>query len=466
MLFALNDNNLTSVALQDHFGSQMIIRGIKKIPFSSSRKLSAVTFEGEGTYIIGAPEFVLKEHNERVDDRVKRFASQGYRVLALGKASGQIKDNGHIPEDVKPVALITLQDQIRPEAPETLKWFKNNGVDIRVISGDSPITVSEVARRAGVNGAEKYISLEGMSPIEVRAVARDYTVFGRVSPEQKLILIKELKNAGRTVAMTGDGVNDILALREADCSIAMAAGAEAARNVSHLVLLDSNFASMPKVVAQGRRVVNNIQKTSSIYLFKTLFVMFLVMFSIITAEAYPFKPINMILIETFVIGIPSFAIALEINDAKIKSGRFLYVIMRNASAGAIVVLLNVIVLYMFMKIPDFSPGVFNISPSEFSTMLIFSTTITGLFMLWKIVLPLNLYRVTLLLLMTLLIILVAYYCGNVIEIHQVKPQNILLLIIILQASYPLIAFINAILSKIRLDHVSLLNIFKEKQDEK
>jgi len=461
MSFALNDNNQTAIAIQDHFGSQMILRAKTTLPFSSSRKLSAVTFEDEGTFILGAPEFILKEKNDKVEERIKRFASQGYRVLILARSASQMKGD-KIPTDAKPVAIITLQDQIRSDAPATIAWFKQNGVDVRVISGDNPITVSEVARRAGVAGAEKFISLEGMSPIEVRNIANEYTVFGRVTPEQKLILVRELKNAGRTVAMTGDGVNDILALREADCSIAMAAGSEAARNVSHLVLLDNDFSSMPKVVAQGRRVINNVQKTSSIYLFKTLFVMLLVTFCIFTKEIYPFKPINMLLIEFFVIGVPSFALALEFNDQRIK-GKFLLNVLRKSFAGALVVLINVIVLYIFREIKV--PGMFNIATNnQFTTMLIFSTTITGVFMLWKIVQPLNFYRTSLMIVMTVLIGIVAYFGRNLLEIGNIDPENILLLIILLQASYPMIAFVDMILSRIRIDRVPILNKINEKLD--
>ena len=461
MLFALDDNNQTSIALQDHFGSKMILKATKILPFSSSRKLSAVSFEGEGTYILGAPEFIFKVQDKKVEERVNRFASQGYRVLVLAKSAGQLKDGGVLPIDPKPVAIITLQDTIRPDAPQTIEWFKQNGVSIRVISGDNPITVSEVARRAGVDGADKYVSLDGMSPIEVRSVANQYTVFGRVSPEQKLILVKEFKNAGRTVAMTGDGVNDILALREADCSVAMAAGSEAARNVSHLVLLDNNFASMPRVVAQGRRVINNIQRTSSIFLFKTMFVMLIVLFCIAspTAQAYPFEPVNMFLIECFVIGIPSFALALEINDAKIK-GKFLLNVLRNAFAGAIVVLLNVMVLYFFKT----SDWLFHIGENEFTTMLIFATTVTGLFMLWKMIVPATLYRLCLMIIMTILIVVVSVYGNNILGIGSVQFDNILLLIIILLLSYPMIAFFNSLLLKIRLDRVPLLNKIGEKMD--
>ncbi|MCL2229435.1 MAG: HAD-IC family P-type ATPase, partial [Firmicutes bacterium] len=460
MQFALQDNNQTAIAIQDHFGSQMVMRATNVLPFSSSRKLSAVTFADEGTYIIGAPEFICKEgSNVKIEEKIRRFASQGYRVLILAHSKGQIK-NKIIPSDAKPMAIITLQDNIRADAPATINWFKENGVDVRVISGDNPITVSEVAKRAGVEGAEKYISLEGLSPIEVRNIAQEYTVFGRVSPEQKLILVKELKNARRTVAMTGDGVNDILALREADCSIAMAAGSEAARNVSHLVLLDNDFAALPKVVAQGRRVINNIQKTSSIYLFKTMFVMLLVVFSILTGMQYPFQPINMLLIEFFVIGLPTFAIALEINDKPIK-GKFLLSVLRNALSGAVVIIINVTVLFIFQQVG----GIFDLTdPAQFTTMLVYTTTITGVFMLWKIVQPLNLYRTSLMLLITTLIILVSIYGREILELAVIDRQNILLLIILLQASYPMIAFVNNLLGKIRLDRVPIFNKLKDQFD--
>jgi cation-transporting ATPase E len=459
MSFALNDNNQTSIALVEHFGSQLIMKSTKIVPFSSVRKYSAVTFEGEGTYFLGAPEFVLKEHNEVVEERIKRYASQGYRVLILARSVGVTRDGAD--KDIKPVAIITLQDQIRPDAIQTISWFKNNGVDVRVISGDNPVTVSEVARRAGVAGAEKYISLAGMSNVEVSNIANEYTVFGRVSPEQKHILIREFKNAGRTVAMTGDGVNDILALREADCSIAMAAGSEAARNVSHLVLLDNNFASMPKVVAQGRRVINNVQRTSSIFLFKTLFVMLIVGFCIITGEVYPFEPINMILIESFVIGIPTFCLALEINDTRIK-GKFMLNVLKNSFAGAFVILINVIVLYIFKE-----SGIigFQIKPEEFTTMLIFSTTITGLFMLWKIIMPPTIFRMALMILMSLLIGIVAYYGQSLLGIRHIERENVLILVILLQASYPLIAFFNSLLSKIRLDRIPIINKIREGLDK-
>jgi len=452
MLWALNENNQTAIALGNHFDRNGIIKATKTLPFSSSRKLSAVSFEGEGTYIIGAPDFVLKENHDKVDERVARFASQGYRVLLLARANGAIKD-GVIPDGVKPVAIITIQDHIRKEAPDTIKWFRELGVDVRVISGDNPITVSEVARRAGIINAEKYISLEGMSPNEVRAAVNDYTVFGRVTPEQKLILVKELKNKGRTVAMTGDGVNDILALREADCSIAMATGSEAARNVSHLVLLDSNFASMPKVVMEGRRVVNNVQKSSSLYLYKTVFVTILILFGILVGKGYFFNTSDLIMVEWCVIGIPSFFLALEINNQVIK-GTFILNILKNAFAGALVTVAAIIFLYVMSTEVL---GVFStVTWDVFITMSIFIITGSGFMVLFRLVKPLNVYRGLLFAIMlTFAVVFITYvndaFNQQITRLVGLEVFSLMILIIMLQAIYPLIGFMNDTLAKVRLD---------------
>jgi cation-transporting ATPase E len=447
MLYALNDNNQTAVALGDYFGRECIIKAKDLLPFSSARKLSAVTFMGAGigTYIMGAPEFIFANMSEKLGDIIARFASQGYRVLALGYSAGKL-DGDRLPNNIIPAALITLQDSIRREAPQTVKWFRENGVDIRVISGDNPITVSEVARRVGIEGAEKYVSLAGMSITEVRAVAREYTVFGRVTPEQKLILIKELKNSGRTVAMTGDGVNDILALREADCSIAMAAGSEAARNVSHLVLLDSNFSSMPKVVLEGRRVINNVQRTSSLFLFKTLFTILLTVLCIFTnGGVYFFDTSNLLILEAFVIGIPAFALALERNSTQIK-GKFLVNILKNSFSGAVVVLINMCVLTFFLN-----NGIFAITDNIFTTMCIYATLLTGFAMLYKITQPLNVYRTVILLLMFGCYFISIFYFKSDFNIELLSNDtHLLLAILMLFTSYALMAVVNNTLSKMHL----------------
>ncbi|HRX14590.1 MAG TPA: HAD-IC family P-type ATPase, partial [Eubacteriales bacterium] len=304
---ALGESNSTARALTDYF-DKIQLSGLKKttvVPFSSARKFSAVSFEGNGTYFLGAPEFILNTSG-RVDDLVRKFAERGCRVLLLAHSSSSIfvsdKSGVQLPLIRKPVAVIVLEDHIREDAADTFRWFKLNGVDIKVISGDNPLTVSNIAAKADLNNYDKYISLDGVSDEEIYEIADKYTVFGRVSPDQKAVLIKALQSKRRTVAMTGDGVNDILALREADTSIAMASGSDAARNVSHLVLMDDNFSSLPKVVAEGRRVVNNIQNASSMFFMKTVYTIALMMFIIIMDIAfsksyyYPYKMTNILML--------------------------------------------------------------------------------------------------------------------------------------------------------------------------
>ena len=446
MLYALDDNNQTSLAMKDYFGQECIYKSRKIIPFSSSRKMSAVTFgSGLGTFVMGAPEYIFSDLGKKLNTVITRFASQGYRVLGIGRCAGDIKDET-LPGPVLPVALITLQDNIRREAPQTIKWFADNGVDIRIISGDNPITVSEVARRAGVVGSEKYISLRGLSNNEVRTAAKEYTIFGRVTPEQKLLLIKEFKNNGRMVAMTGDGVNDILALREADCSIAMASGSEAARNVSQLVLLDSNFSSMPKVVLEGRRVVNNVQKSSSLFLFKTLLTILLTIVCIFSnGGTYFFDTTNLLILECFVIGLPAFMLALERNSQKI-NGRFLYNIIKTALSAASVAVLFVIALLIFRSF-----NMFDLNGEIFRTITIYAVLTTGFAMLFRMVRPFNNFRGIMLVVMFLLsLFMVSYFPGLFNMQPLVNEVHYLLVILMAFMAYALISLFDGLLSKIKL----------------
>ena len=383
MLNALPDRNLTSQALKEKFGLGKRIKHIAKIPFSSQRKLQAVTFDKYGTYILGAPEFVLKKNFDRYKKDVDKYANLGYRVLCLAHNDGQIVDN-ELPEGENVVtSMILIEDTIRPDAINTIKYFKDSGVEVRVISGDNPITVSKIAQRAGIPNAHKYISLEGLSENDVIRAALRYTVFGRVSPKQKQILIKTLKSSGRTVAMTGDGVNDILALREADCSIAIASGSAAARNCSHLVLLDSNFDSMPFVVSEGRRVINNVTKVSSLFLTKTIFSLFLAIEAVIIGT-YPISTNQLFLIDTLAIGLPSLLLVNEPNNSPVK-GRFLYNVIREALPGALTILLLSII-------------VFGLASSMYldtitrNTIIIIAATHTCLMVLFKACHPFNTMR--------------------------------------------------------------------------
>ena len=286
--------------------------------------------------------------------------------------------------------MILIEDTIREDAIETIQYFKNSGVGVKVISGDNPLTVSMVAKRAGIENADKYISLDKVSDERIKEIADQYTVFGRVSPEQKKVLVKALKEKGKTVAMTGDGVNDILALKEADCSIAMASGSEAARNVSHLVLLDSNFSSMPKVVQEGRRVINNIERVATLFLTKTIFTIALSLiiiyanFFMSTKLAYPIELKQMNVIEFLAIGIPAFILALEYNNNRIK-GSFFMNVMKNALPGALVIIFNFVMLFLLQD----SLG---IGTKTLSTMSLVVTTFAFLVVLKRICTPFNLLR--------------------------------------------------------------------------
>lgn len=383
-LGALNDNNQTSIALNNYFGHSSALKAIKTLPFSSKRKLSAVTFEGVGTVAMGAPEFVLGTVPEKVNRIINQYAASGLRVLIVALSGGQLNGD-KLPSGFKPLAIISISDNIREDAIQTIRWFKENDVDVKIISGDNPVTVSEVARRVGVANADKYISLEGLSEQEVAAVANKYTVFGRVTPEQKAILVKSIKAGGNTVAMTGDGVNDILALKEADCAVTVMSGSEAAKNVSHIVLTDNNFASMPKVVFEGRRVINNIQNSSSLYLMKTLFTTVFAIISIIMSQQYPFVTSNMMVLEFFVIGIPTFFLSLQPNTNRVK-GKFLPYVLSRSVPGAIVLILAVQSTNIMSV---FQPDYFKDYYMEISVYLI---SFAGLIMLYRVCQPFNVQR--------------------------------------------------------------------------
>ncbi len=384
MLSALDDNNQTSIALYNRFGHSNTLSPTATIPFSSKRKLSAVTFGDTGTFVMGAPEFVLRPMPPKIDKIVKQYAQGGLRVLVVAYSPNPISGE-RLPTLLRPAAIITLADNIRSDAIETIKWFRENDVEIKIISGDNPVTVSEVARRVGVKNAGKYISLDGLTDIEVENVATQYTVFGRVTPEQKAILVKAIKKQGNTVAMTGDGVNDILALKEADCAISVASGSEAARNVSHLVLMDNNFLNLPSVVYEGRRVINNIKSSASLYIMKTLFTTFLAIFCFAVGSQYFFKTNNMLLFEVLVAAIPSFVISIQPNADRVK-GKFIPYVISRSIPGAVTLMLSVVAVYVISRI----------LPAEFSEnflpLLVLAVTFGGLVMLFRILQPFNLLR--------------------------------------------------------------------------
>ena len=395
LLHATKDNNFTAQALKKYFNYESTKGVVEALPFNSENKYSAATFKGGETYVLGAQEFLNIPNLNSLVLRSEEYTNNGDRVLVLAKSSKPIKD-GKIQNEVNPIALIILQDHIRENAIETFKWFKENGVKIKVISGDDPKTVSHIASEVGIEGAERYISLAGLSDDEVAKVAPLYDIFGRVNPDQKEIIVQALKNEGEKVAMTGDGVNDILALKRADCSIAMNNGSEAAKNVSHIVLTNSDFNSLPSVVAEGRRVINNLQRTSSLFLVKTMFSMtttlvFLILMATMGIK-YPFEATHFQLWSLINIGLSSFFLALEPNQEPLK-GSFIGSILKKAVPGFVTILISVTLIYVMYMLQDTNlmyTGVYELHTA--ATMSVITFTILGLVVLLKICLPFNKYR--------------------------------------------------------------------------
>lgn len=344
--------NPTLKAIAEKYHTQTDLKAVKTVPFSSARKWSGAVFDGYGTLILGAPDFVLdKTALDTIAPTIKQFSEKGMRVLLLA-SSPEYLSGAVLPEKISPKALIVLSDKIRKSAPRTLEYFRKQGVTLKVISGDDPVTVYNVAKKAGLTG--KYIDATQIPDELLAEAAEKYSVFGRVTPLRKLELIKALKANGHTVAMTGDGVNDVLALKEADCSVAMQSGSDAARSVSQLVLLNSDFACMPLAVEEGRRSINNIERSASLFLVKTIFAFLLAVLFLILPFAYPFRPIQMTLISGITIGIPSFLLALEPNHNLIK-GRFLSNVLKKSAPGGVTVALGIgalMVLQYIFELPQ------------------------------------------------------------------------------------------------------------------
>ncbi len=454
LLNATGDNNQTAIALNNEFGGNAKYNTICAMPFSSSRKLSAASFEDVGTFVLGAPEFVIKTRDPALEALVNENAASGYRVVIIAHSDKQIENN-KLPSGLKPLYLVAIEDHIREDAIETIKWFKDNDVAIKIISGDNPITVSEVAKRVGVADADKYISLDGLSSQEVVEAANQYTVFGRVTPEQKCLLIRAQKAKGHTVAMMGDGVNDILAMREADCSVAIASGSEAARNVSHLVLLDSNFSSMPSVVVEGRRVVNNITKSSSLFLMKTFMSICLSIIFILMGSDYPLQTNYLLLLEMFVIGLPSFFLALQTNKQRIQ-GNFMSNVISRAIPGGLALVINVMLMYLFRGFVVHTYGAGAISDEIFTSLLVLSLSWTGFMVLIKICEPFNAYRIFLIIITFVLMLVTIILMGETLGIapfdftQPVQLASLFLLISMVLLTYFVVSMVMKVLITIKV----------------
>ena len=427
-LNAFKESNQTSIALSQRYPLKNDYRVKNTIPFSSARKFSVVSFYDRGCYCLGAPEFVYSKNRDRTIVRyISKKQSSGYRVIMLCKCERDI-ENGDIKGRMFPVAIFTLEDHIRPEAPDTIRWFTENGVQIKIISGDNPLTASEIAKKCNVPNAEKCVSLEGLSLREVSEIVDQYTVFGRVSPEQKAAIVKELKNRKYTVGMTGDGVNDILAMKNSDCSVAMANGASAARNAAHLVLLDSNFASMPAVVEEGRRVVNNIQRSSSLYLMKTIFTICFTIIVLLTflnggnGIRYPFETNNILVMEMVGIGVPSFALALQKNNQLI-TGHFLKNTFSRAIPAAILLIAAIGANYIMHTVDGGSFLDIADNPRTFTTFCSLTMSVIALAMVFNCCSPFNLYRTILYGLVLVLFVLLVFVLPYIPAVSE-RPSHL------------------------------------------
>ena len=383
LIHALEDDNPTFNAVKTYCDKYDKLTCNHIVPFSSARKWSGASFDENGSYIFGATEFILKDSSP-YQEIIKEHSEKGQRVLMLAHSPHQIQDK-ELPTEIHPMAFLFISDKIRAEAPDTLAYFAEQGVDIKIISGDNAITVANIAKKAGLKTAEQYVDATTLqTPEEIKEAAQKYSVFGRVTPQQKLDLVKALKEQGHTVAMTGDGVNDVLALKESDCSIAMASGSDAARTVSQLVLLDSNFASMPKILKEGRRSINNLQRSSSLFLTKTIFSTINAILFIFLHFDYPFQPIQLTLISALTIGAPSLILALEPNKERIK-GKYIVNVIRKSIPGAMTMVFNIVALAIVCSFIHFNS-------TEISTLAVMITGFAGLLVLLKVSLPFNWIR--------------------------------------------------------------------------
>ena len=435
MVAALGSQGSTFEAFAQYFRSNEKYEVVSTVPFSSSRKWSAADFGANGKFIVGAPEFVLKEKYSLVENDVKEYSAQGFRVLVLVRTTQPFKDD--LDRDkLKPVALIVLSDKIRENAKDMLAYFAKQGVELKVISGDNPLTVSKVAERAGLAGADKFIDATELDTDEKIFDACDkYTIFGRVTPKQKKVLVTSLKAKGHTVGMTGDGVNDVMALKEADCSIAMASGSEASRNVAQLVLLDSDFAALPSVVAEGRRVINNIERAASLFLVKTSFSILLTLLLIILQMNYPFEPIQLTLISGLFVGIPSFFLAIEPNDTKVK-GSFLSKVFKKAlPAGFTVATMVTIICLVYRNV-----GI-DVS-AQVSTMAFYVTSLVSFIVLMWVCIPYTKERLYLIAMSLILYIaaITSSFIRNILSISGLTTEMTINIVFMLLAVFPMIIF--------------------------
>ena len=437
---AQSSDNITMEAMKRYCKIASGKKAVAKTGFSSASKYSSVTFE-EASYVLGAPEFVLKEQYENYEEAISAHASKGARVLVFGTAKEE-PDGKPLKEAVTPLAYVLLANPIRQEAKETFTYFAEQGVEVKVISGDNPLTVSEVAKEAGIAGAERYVDASTLhTEEEMRAAVLNNAVFGRVTPNQKRKFVQILKEEGKTVAMTGDGVNDVLALKDADCSIAMASGSDAAAQASQLVLLESDFSCMPEVVLEGRRVVNNIQRSASLFLVKNIFSFLLSLVSFVFMFTYPLEPSQISLISMFTIGVPAFFLALEPNKNIIK-GHFLTNVFLKALPAALTDVLAVGALVIFGR-------TFGVSSADISTAATMLLSIVGFMILYTISAPMNVLRSVILGGCIVGLLFCSIFLNDLFAITGMTTKCVMLFVVFAIATEPVLRYLTWLIGKLR-----------------
>ena len=448
-------DNETARAMGQQFAGETTWRAVKRMAFSSSTKWSGADFGENGRYVVGAPEFIMGDRYDSIRSEAEPWSERGCRVLLLAAYDTAFDDGPLQSAHVAPIALVFLSNLLRPDAQETFRYFASQGVSVRVISGDNPITVAQVAARAGIENADRYVDAMTLSTEQdFEEAVKYYTVFGRVTPEQKRYLVRAFQKQGHTVAMTGDGVNDVLALKDANCGIAMASGSQAASQVAQIVLLNSQFSAMPAIVAEGRRVINNIQRAASLFLVKNIFSFALTLLLLFIDMPYPLLPIQLSLISTFTIGIPSFFLALEPNYARVE-GKFMRNVIRRAMPGGLTNLTIVL-------LAGFFTSTFGLSNEQLNTICVWVMSAVGLVTLYHVSVPFTRLRLAVLAAMTAAMLFCLLVIPAFFDLPALNASSALILVTLLLACPTVMRFFRVIFDK----RVAKLDLAPAKKQKK
>lgn len=448
-------DNETARAMGQQFAGETTWRAVKRMAFSSSTKWSGADFGENGRYVVGAPEFIMGDRYDSIRSEAEPWSERGCRVLLLAAYDTAFDDGPLQSAHVAPIALVFLSNLLRPDAQETFRYFASQGVSVRVISGDNPITVAQVATRAGIENADRYVDATTLSTEQdFEEAVKYYTVFGRVTPEQKRYLVRAFQKQGHTVAMTGDGVNDVLALKDANCGIAMASGSQAASQVAQIVLLNSQFSAMPAIVAEGRRVINNIQRAASLFLVKNIFSFALTLLLLFIDMPYPLLPIQLSLISTFTIGIPSFFLALEPNYARVE-GKFMRNVIRRAMPGGLTNLTIVL-------LAGFFTSTFGLSNEQLNTICVWVMSAVGLVTLYHVSVPFTRLRLAVLAAMTAAMLFSLLVIPAFFDLPTLNASSALILVTLLLACPTVMRFFRVIFDK----RVAKLDLAPAKKQKK